>query len=223
MLACNLDILGENGAGPRKPHSSPQSLCLFRWWGSGFFSFPWYLGTLEGSALTSGCCTLRCASPATPAQTGHMTATRTPSATTWAITATPCTAASASPATQAMASSAGRTRTWTAGPTRTWCAWPMQLTTAKRYNQLPSCASRKKAPRPYLRNRLRNCLRPENATERLNLPKALILINIKSLGGKNTNGAGPFGSCVPVNFVQKKPCSVLYQMPVEYDLCSQHV
>lgn len=90
------------------------------------------LGTLQGSALTSECCTRRYASPETPAQTGHMTATRTPSATTWATTATPCTAASASLATPATASSAGRTQTWTAGPTRTCCAWPMQLTTAER-------------------------------------------------------------------------------------------
>lgn len=82
--------------------------------------------------------TNRCANLETPARMGHMTATRTPSATTWVTTATPCIAVSASPATQAMASSAERTQTWMAGLMKTWCVWPTQPTTAKRYSQLPS-------------------------------------------------------------------------------------
>lgn len=137
-FSSSLDILRmERDRGiPLSPNRA--SACFRR--GGGIWTL-WCLGAFQHSVITWGCCALRCASHETPARMGHMTATRMPSATTWATTVTPCTAVSASLATQAMASSVERTRTSTAGLTRAWCAWPTQLTTAERYRQPPSRAS----------------------------------------------------------------------------------
>lgn len=129
----SLDILREQRERDRgSPHSSKWGLCVLGHKHDLNFSFLHGVWGHTGSVLTERHCALRCANPATPAQMGHMTATRTPSVTTWATTVTPCTAVSASLAMLATASSVGRTRTLTAGQMRTWCVWPMQLTTAKR-------------------------------------------------------------------------------------------
>lgn len=81
----------------------------------------------------------RYVSPRTPARTRPTAATGTPSASTWATSATPCTSVSARRATRATGSSAGRTQTWTAGPTRTWCAPPTPPTTASRCGRPAAC------------------------------------------------------------------------------------